>query len=179
MRICAKIREKSGLGTDQVVYPADMYTFYSIPSVGNIVDIEIATARTGHQWVLASYRISKRIFLNVKDERGECFDPYAWHFKMVLSAVEDNPIYDKLFLECRFDFSDHAERKRWGEYGAATVIRYGVVLATVVLAFLPANENDVIKIDNGYYKYEHTHFKKDGEIQLIVGEWISYDALFD
>jgi hypothetical protein len=93
--------------------------------------------------------------------------------------VEDNPIYDKLFLECRFDFSDHAERRRWGEYGTATIIRYGAVLASVVLAFLPASENDVIKIDNGYYKYESTHFNKDGEIQLIVGEWVGYEELFN
>ena len=178
MRICAKIREKSQLGTDGVIYPADMYTFYSIPSVGNILDIEIATAQTGYQRVLVPYRISKRIFLNVKDERGECFDNWEWHFKMILSSVEDNPIYDKLFLECRFDFSDHAERKRWGEYGTATVVRNDVVLASIVLAFLPAGENDRIKIDNGYYKYENTHFKKDGEMQIIVGEWVGYDELF-
>jgi hypothetical protein len=143
------------------------------------VEIEIATVQTGYKRVLVPYRISKRIFLKVKDDRGECFDPYAWHFKMILSAVEDNTIYDKLFLECRFNFSDNAERKRWGEYGTATVIRYGAVLASVVLAFLPAGENDVIKIDNGYYKYESTHFKKGGEIQLIVGEWVSYEELFN
>lgn len=61
-----------------------------------------------------------------------------------------------IFLECRSDFSGYAEQKKWSEYGLATVIRYDVVLATVVLAFLPAGSDFTT-----WYEFHGSVFNQD------------------
>ena len=180
MIIWAKVREKEQLNTDQVVNPPDVFKFHGIPSIGDIVEIELATEKTNYQRAIKLYRISKRIFHNVKEENGECFNPHDWHFRMILSIDEENPIYEKLFLTCKFEFKDIHERNRWGEYGSVKIYHpNNVELGSFSLAFIPSNENDYIKIDSGYFRYNKTIFKKSGEIHIGVGEWVNYEEVFN
>jgi len=179
MIIAAKVREKSQLGTDLVVHPADTLWFPAVPTVGSVIEIPLSANETNYTAQNRPYLVIKRILEDVKDPRGECFDPYRWHFHLVAIAMGPEPIYEQLYLNCRFNFNgDVFERRRFGEYGAVTLVLNGVELEKIILADLPSHPNDVVHYREYFYAVERAIFRADRSVQVEIGNLLSYDEAY-
>src|SRR5258708_4024421 len=121
MLLSAKVRELPHLIPDNSIHPQDVFLFTAIPHIGNILQIEVSNIKTNYKRVIEEYEITKRVFHNVLKDNNECFDNYKFDFQMVVTATNNLCTYEKLLLDCKFDFKNHEERKNWCEYGRVEI----------------------------------------------------------